>query len=73
MSEGRVISKELMKDLTGILLANRSTAFNGFFSTSNTYSVVLAIKHVLVILMTVLAAARTLMIVRKKKSAEHYK
>ena len=45
--------------ITGMLLANRSTAFTGLFSTSNTYSFAMAIKHSLVIIMTVLALVRT--------------
>ena len=53
--------------ITGMLLANRSTAFTGFFSTSNNYSFAMAIKHSLVIIMTVLALARTGLVVRTKK------
>jgi putative copper export protein len=53
--------------ITGILLANRSTAFMGLFNTSNAYSFAMAIKHIFVIIMTVLALARTLMIVRTNK------
>jgi len=53
--------------ITGMLLANRSTAFTGLFSTSNTYSLAMAIKHSLVIIMTILALARTWLVVRTKK------
>ncbi len=53
--------------ITGMLLANRSTAFTGLFNTSNTYSFAMAIKHSLVIIMTVLALTRTWLIVRTKK------
>ncbi len=56
--------------ITGILLANRSTAFTGLFSTSNTYSFAMTVKHSLVIIMTVLALARTWLVVRTKKVAE---
>ncbi|HDQ07116.1 MAG TPA: hypothetical protein ENN36_10415 [Candidatus Bathyarchaeota archaeon] len=56
--------------ITGILLANRSTAFTGFFSTSNSYSLAMAIKHSLVILMTVLALVRTRLVVRTKKAVD---
>lgn len=53
--------------LTGILLANRSTSFQGFLNTSNTYSSALAAKHILVIIMTALAVFRSLTVVRFKK------
>jgi len=53
--------------LTGVLLANRSTAFQGFLNTSNAYSLSLTAKHILVIIMTALAAFRSLTIVRFKK------
>lgn len=56
--------------ITGMLLANRSTAFTGLFNVSNTYSLAMAIKHILVIIMTVLALARTRFVVRTKKIAE---
>lgn len=56
--------------ITGMLLANRSTAFTGLFSTSNTYSLAMATKHSLVITMTILAFARTWLIVRTKKVIE---
>lgn len=53
--------------LTGMLLANRSTSFQSFLNTSNTYSAALAAKHILVIIMTALAVFRSLTIVRFKK------
>jgi len=53
--------------ITGMLLANRSTAFTGLFNVSNTYSLAMAIKHILVILMTTLALVRTRFVVRTKK------
>ena len=46
--------------LTGILQANRSPAFLGLFSLGNTYSAVLAVKHILVLLMIVIALYRSL-------------
>lgn len=54
--------------LTGMLLANRSSEFAGFFSISNTYSLVMTIKHALVVLMTIFALARTTLVVRKKET-----
>ena len=56
--------------ITGMLLANRSTAFTGLFSTTNTYSLAMAIKHILVITMTALALVRTWLVVRTKKASE---
>jgi len=56
--------------ITGILLANRSTAFTGFFNTSNSYSLAMALKHGLVIIMTILALVRTQLVVRTKKTAD---
>ena len=56
--------------ITGMLLANRSTAFTGLFNVSNTYSLAMAIKHILVILMTVLALFRTRFVVRTKKMTD---
>lgn len=53
--------------LTGVLLANRAESFGGFLNTSNLYSMVLAAKHTLVILMTVVAVFRTVTVVRFKK------
>lgn len=53
--------------LTGMLLANRSSEFTGLFSISNTYSLAMAIKHALVVLMTIFALARTILVVRKKE------
>lgn len=53
--------------ITGMLLANRSTSFTGLFSTENSYSLALSIKHILIIIMTILALARTQLIVRTTK------
>jgi len=43
---------------TGMLLANRASQFEGLFSFANGYSTVLAIKHIAVALMVVLALGR---------------
>ena len=43
---------------TGMLLAKRAPQFEGLFSFANGYSTVLAIKHILVILMIVVALFR---------------
>ncbi|MDG6223113.1 MAG: hypothetical protein IAX21_01995 [Candidatus Bathyarchaeota archaeon] len=53
--------------ITGMLLANRSNAFTGLFSTSNRYSLALSIKHILIIIMTGLALVRTKLVVRATK------
>ena len=37
--------------LTGAVLANRSSAFQGLFMFGSTYSVVLSLKHILVLVM----------------------
>jgi len=54
--------------ITGLFLANRSSEFTGLFSISNTYSLAMAIKHALVVLMTIFAIARTILVVRKKET-----
>jgi uncharacterized membrane protein len=46
--------------LTGLLQANRTSAFLGLFSFGNTYSAVLAVKHILVLAMIVIALYRSL-------------
>lgn len=46
--------------LTGLLQANRSTAYMGLFSFGNAYSAVLAAKHILVIAMIAIALYRSL-------------
>jgi len=59
--------------ITGILESWHSPAFQGFFSFSNTYSTLLSIKHILVILMVCLAIARRMLMtknVEKMKSKE---
>jgi len=57
--------------LTGILLSNRSSSFDGFLSTTNGYSLALTVKHILVITMTALAVFRSLIIVQFKKLQGH--
>ena len=46
--------------LTGLLQANRTSAFLGLFSFGNTYSVILAAKHILVLAMIAIALYRSL-------------
>ena len=46
--------------LTGLLQANRTSAFLGLFSLGNTYSAVLAAKHILVLAMIAIALYRSL-------------
>lgn len=45
--------------VTGLLLGKRSEAFTGLFSTSDSYAVVLTLKHVLVIAMIVITLIRS--------------
>ncbi len=51
--------------LTGLLLSNRSPAFQGLFSFGNPYSTVLAIKHILVLGMIAVALYRSLVLGRR--------
>ncbi len=51
--------------LTGLLLSNRSPAFQGLFSFGNTYSTVLSLKHILVLVMVALALIRSLVLGRR--------
>ncbi len=46
--------------LTGLLQANRTSAFLGLLSFGNTYSAVLAVKHILVLAMIAIALYRSL-------------
>ncbi len=46
--------------LTGFLQANRTSAYLGAFNFGNTYSAVLAVKHILVIAMIAIAMYRSL-------------
>ncbi len=59
--------------VTGILESWHSLSFQGFFSFDNTYSTLLSVKHLLVILMVCIAATRKLLMARnvtKQKSKE---
>jgi putative copper export protein len=51
--------------LTGVLQARRSPAFQGLFSFGNTYSTVLALKHILVVVMVGVALYRSLVLGRQ--------
>ncbi len=46
--------------LTGLLLSNRSPSFLGLFNFGNAYSAVLSVKHILTLLMIVVALYRSL-------------
>ena len=48
--------------LTGLLQANRSPAFQGLFSFGSTYSLVLSLKHILVLAMIAVALIRSLVL-----------
>lgn len=50
--------------VTGAFQANRSPAFQGLFSFGNPYSAMLALKHVLVLAMIVVALVRSLVLGR---------
>lgn len=52
--------------LTGMLLARRNPEFEGLLSTTNAFSAVLALKHVLVLLMIAVGLYRSLALVRKQ-------
>lgn len=51
--------------LTGLLLSNNSTAFQGLFSFGSTYSTVLSLKHILVLAMIAVALVRSLVLGRR--------
>ena len=53
--------------LTGIMMTHRSTGFTRFFMFDNSYSAILSIKHILVILMIAVALYRSLGLGRKKE------
>ena len=55
--------------VTGMLEARVTPAFQGLFSFGGTYSMVLAIKHVLVIVMIIVALYRSLVLGRQKTSS----
>jgi copper resistance protein D len=46
--------------VTGVLQANQSDEFNGLFAVDNDYSLVLTLKHVLVIAMIIITLTRSL-------------
>jgi uncharacterized membrane protein len=46
--------------LTGMLKANQSTDYLGFFDFGNTYSAVMAFKHLLILIMIVIVLYRSL-------------
>ena len=50
--------------LTGLLIANRSPAFQGLFTFGNAYSTVLTLKHILVLVMIIVALWRSLVLGR---------
>jgi len=51
--------------LTGLLLSNRSPAFQGLFHFGNAYSTALAVKHILVLAMVGVALYRSLVLGRR--------
>ncbi len=51
--------------LTGLLLARRSSEFQGLFHFGNTYSAVLSVKHVLMVAMVGVALFRSLVLGRQ--------
>lgn len=55
--------------VTGLLLAKRSEAFTSLFGTSDSYAVVLTLKHVLVIAMIVITLIRSQGLKRWKLAA----
>ena len=56
--------------LTGLLQANRTSAFLGLFSFGNTYSAVLAAKHILVLAMIAIALYRSLVLGKASTPAQ---
>jgi putative copper export protein len=54
--------------LTGLLLANRSLAFQGLFSFGNAYSTMLTLKHLLVLAMIAVALYRRLVLGRRSRA-----
>jgi len=52
--------------LTGLLMSNRSPAFQGLFSLGNAYSMALTLKHILVLLMVAVALVRSLGLGRRQ-------
>ncbi len=58
--------------VTGILMSTQALAkhYDGFFSFTNDYSIVLNIKHILVILMVVIALTRSQILDRLKSTSK---
>lgn len=54
--------------LTGLLMAQRSPAFEGLFAFSNLYSSLLTFKHLLILMMIVIALWRSLVLGKRQKS-----
>ncbi len=63
--------------LTGLLMTKRSPAFQGLFTFGNTYSTVLSLKHILVLIMIIVALLRSLVLNRweglSKQAREKFK
>ena len=55
--------------ITGILLSNRSPAFQGLFRFGNSYATMLGLKHILVLAMTAIALYRSLVLGRRGKTS----
>jgi putative copper export protein len=55
--------------LTGVLLSNRSPAFNGLFRFGNAYSTLLTLKHLVVVAMVGIALVRSLGLGRQRGPA----
>jgi uncharacterized membrane protein len=51
--------------VTGVMLAQRSDAFGGFFTWGDGYGVALSLKHAVVILMAVVAITRSVLLTRQ--------
>ncbi len=53
--------------ITGMLMSRMSGKMTGLFNFSNPYAVVLSLKHILVIIVSIIAVVRSLMLQRKQK------
>jgi uncharacterized membrane protein len=56
--------------VTGVLMSRRSPQMQGLFSFANSYSVILALKHLLVILMVAVALVRSFIFGRGSAASE---
>ena len=56
--------------LTGLLQANRTSVYLGLFSFGNTYSAILAVKHILVLTMIAIAVYRSLALAKASTPAQ---